>query len=272
MVDNIKDVFRVIWQYRGSGFLLVLYVIALIYLFITEKDKRNRFLVCYLPLTLLLIYLSPVYYRIYVLGIDAVGTYYRNLWMIPVAVTVVYAGCRAISAHRRAGALIVAAAIALCGRFTYTAVESVRAENAYHIPQYVCDLCDEMSQDIEGVEVYACVPLEMLFYVRQYDSSICLLYGREAVEPVWGYYDRYYEAYELAETLNWDEVLELTRSPERGIGVVTYFVVPESRDMDSDPESHGLVRITNNNGYILYKDEVASEQIREVLRGTLYVE
>ena len=272
MVDNIKDVFRVIWQYRGSGFLLVLYLVALVYLFVTEKDKRNRFLVCYLPLTLLLIYISPVYYRIYVLGIDAVGTYYRNLWMIPIAVTVVYAGCKAIIAHRRVGAVIVCAALVLCGRFTYTAVESVRAENAYHIPQYVCDLCDMMTQDIDGVEVYACVPLEMLFYARQYDSGLCLIYGREAVEPVWGYYDPCYEAYELAETLDWNEVLELTRSPERGIGVVTYFVVPEGRAMDSDPTTHGLTEISKNNGYILYKDEVAAEHVREVLKGTLYME
>ncbi|MBQ9332900.1 MAG: hypothetical protein IJS12_01020 [Lachnospiraceae bacterium] len=272
MVDNIKDVFRVIWQYRGSGFLLVLYLVALVYLFITERDKRNRFLVCYLPLALLLIYISPVYYRIYVLGIDAVGTYYRNLWMVPIAVTVVYAGCKAINAHRRIGAVAVCAVLVLCGRFTYTAVESARAENAYHIPQYVCDLCDQMTQDIEGVEVYACVPLEMLFYARQYDASLCLIYGREAVEPVWGYYDPCYEAYELAETLDWGEVLELTRAPERGIGVATYFVVPEGRAMDSDPASHGLTMISKNNGYILYKDEVAAEHVREVLKGTLYME
>ena len=41
MVDNIKDVFRVIWEFRGSGFLLVLYAAALIYLFITEKNKKT---------------------------------------------------------------------------------------------------------------------------------------------------------------------------------------------------------------------------------------
>ena len=272
MVDNIRDVFRVIWEFRGSGFLLVLYFAALIYLFITEKNKKTRFLLCYLPLLLLLIYISPVYYRIYVLGIDAVGTYYRNLWMIPIAVTVGYAACRAISAHRMIGAVIVCAAIVLCGKFTYAASESVRAENAYHVPQYVCDLADEMTQEIEGVEVYACVPLEMLFYLRQYDTGICLLYGREAVEPVWGYYDPCYETYELAETLNWDDMLELSRSPERGIGVVTYFVVPEERVMDSDPEEHGLVRVADSEGYILYKDTVAIEHIKEVLKDTLYMQ
>lgn len=272
MVDNIKDVFRVIWEVRGTGFLLFLYIAALIYLIVTEKNRRNRYLLVYVPLALLLIYISPVYYRIYVLGIDAVGTYYRNLWMIPVAVTCAYAGCKAISAHRYAGAVIVSAAIILCGGFSYKSGLSVRAENAYHIPGYVCELADEMTQDIEGVEVYACVPLEMLFYIRQYDSSICLLYGREAVEPVWGYYDQYYEAFELADTLDWDEVLTLTRDPSRGIGVVTYFVVPEDRAMDSAPESHGLTEVARSGGHILYKDQEAVEQIKEVLKDTLYMQ
>jgi len=272
MVDNIKDVFRELWQYRGSGFLLVLYIAALIYLLIVEKNKRNRYLVCYVPLCILLIYISPVYYRIYVLGIDAVGTYYRNLWMLPMAVTVAYASCSVIYRHRRIGALVICAVIILCGKFTYSAVESVKAENAYHIPQYVCDLVDEMDQDIEGVEVYACVPLEMVFYTRQYDSSICLIYGREAVEPVWGYENEYYDAYETAEVLEWDEVLELTRAPERGIGVVTYFVVPKDRNMDSDPAEHGLTEIARSGDYILYKDTVASEYIKEVLKDTLYME
>ncbi len=272
MVDNIKDVFRVIWEFKGSGWYLALYVAALIYPFITEKNKRNRFLVCYLPILLLLIYISPVYYRIYVLGIDAVGTYYRNLWMIPIAVTVVYAACMAIKAHRYIGALIVCAALVLCGRFTYSAAASVPVENAYHIPGYVCELCDSMTQDIEGVEVYACVPLEMLFYTRQYDTSICLFYGREAVEPVWGYYDPGYEAYELADTLVWDDVLALSRDPGRGIGVVTYFVVPSDRACDSDPEEHGLKLVTSSGGYDLYKDEVAAGQIREILKDTPYMQ
>ena len=244
MVDNIKDVFRVIWQYRGSGFLLVLYFIALIYLFITEKDKRNRFLVCYLPLTLLLIYISPVYYRIYVLKLDSHGTYYRNLWMLPVTVTIAYAACgimRSVSKIPKwIMAVLMCTLLAVCGNFTFSGGAAAEAENAYHIPDYCIELCDAMEQDIPGVNVYACVPLEMLFYVRQYDADICLVYGRDAVEPVWGYYNEIYEAYELAEELDWDKVLGMTRDSSLGTGVVSYFAVPADRKMTADPESFGL--------------------------------
>ncbi len=232
----------------------------------------KRLVLCWLSLALLLTYLCPLYYRLYVLHLDSHGTYYRMLWLLPVTVTIGYAACRAIYVHRRVGAVIACAVLILCGSFTYASADSSRAENAYHVPQYVIDLADEMVRDVPGVNVYACVPLEMLFYLRQYDADVCLVYGREAVEPAWGYYNETYEAYELAEELDWDQVLELTRDESRGVGVATYFVVPDGRQMDSDPEDHGLELVFESGGYVLYADRVAQAFVREILAGTPYME
>ena len=319
MIDNIKDVFRIITEYMGSGFYVILYVAALVWLFITEKDKVRRLILCYLPLTLLLIYLCPVYYRVYVLKLDSHGTYYRNLWLLPMTVTVAYAFCSVIAALEQrftgkrgeieAGVInsdatnataenttaenttaantgarssgvalrVIAAAfmcvvLMICGKFAFESSTSARAENPYHIPDYCIELCDLMEQDIPGVNVYACVPLEMLFYMRQYDPDINLVYGRDAAEPVWGYYNETYEAYELAEELDWEKVLKLTRDSSLGVGVVSYFVVPSDRNMSSDPELSGLEKIAESGNYILYLDTVARDQVREILKDTPYME
>lgn len=269
MVDNIKDVFRIITEYMGSGFYVILYGLALIWLLIREKDRLVRFLLGWLPLLLLLIYLCPVYYRIYVLHLDSHGTYYRNLWLLPMGVTIAYAACSLIRSHRRIGAVIICGLLVVCGSFAFTS--SAKVQNTYHIPQYCIDLCDAMEQDIEGVNVYACVPLELLFYVRQYDADINLVYGRDAAEPVWGYYNETYEAYELSEELNWDTVLELTRDSSLGVGVVTYFVVPADRQMNADPGAYRLTEVCRADNYILYADEIAREHVREILADTPYM-
>lgn len=272
LLSNFIDILHIIIGYQGTGYLLIVYLAAVIYLFITEKESKNRILLLYIPLIIMLIILCPIYYRIYMGRLDDSGTYYRMMWLLPITATIAYAGCKAIMVHRRIGAILVAVLIALCGKFTYTAVENTRAQNLYHIPQYVIEIADNMTQDIEGVNICAIVPLEMLFYVRQYDSDINLLYGREAVEPKWGYYDEYFELFELAEVLDWNALLEKTRSTDLGTRVVSYFVVAEDRDMMTSPEDAGLEKVMSYGGYVLYRDPIAVSEVREMLVGTSYMQ
>lgn len=271
MIANLKDIWQIVVGYQGTGFTLILYAVSLIYLLIFEKDKRIRLLLVYVPLLIWLIIFCPIYYRVYMGRLDDSGTYYRMLWLIPLGVTIAYAGCRAAYKHRVIGAVIVIAAILICGRFTYTAVENTKAENAYHVPQYVIDMCEHMEQDIQDVNVYACVPLEMVFYLRQYDSKICLVYGREAAESHWGYYNEMYELFELSDTIDWEALLEKTRDDELGVAECTYFVVPEDKPMSGDPEDFGLEEVYRTDGKILYRDTVAVKKIREMLKGTPYM-
>lgn len=271
MIDNLRDTWNIIVQYKGTGMILVVYFAALIFLFLTEKNRKNRFLIIYMPFSLLLLFFFPVFYRIYVLYLDNISTYYRVLWLLPMSVTIAYAGCKAIYRHRRIGAMIMVALIIVCGKYAYThkgASPATKVENVYHIPQYVIDICDNIEQDIDGVNVYACAPLEMLFYVRQYDASICLIYGRDAVEPTWGYYNEFYETYELSEVLDWDKMLELTHNnvPK----VCTYFVVKKDRQMSGDPVDYGLEVVTEVDDYILYRDTAGVQIVRDIFKDTAY--
>jgi len=271
MISNLRDIWHIVVGYQGTGFMLILYAVSFIYLIITEKEKKIGLLLVYVPLLMWLIIFCPIYYRIYMGKLDDSGTYYRMLWLIPLSVTIAYAGCKAAYKHRIIGGIAVIAAILLCGRFTYTSVENKKAENAYHVPQYVIDLAEHMEEDIKDVNVYACVPLEMVFYLRQYDSRIGLIYGREAVESHWGYYNELYELFEVSESIDWQALLEKTRADEEGVRACTYFVVPEDRQMIGDPREFGLEEIYRTDGKILYRDTVAVEKIREMLKGTPYM-
>lgn len=271
MLSNLHDIFVIINEYRGSGYLIFVYAAAFVYLLFAEKRRLNRILALYIPLTLMILLLCPVFYHIYVVYLDDSGTYYRMLWMLSMTVTIAYAACNLIYRFRRLGLILITVIIIACGGYAYVDGEHAslaKAQNPYHIPQYVIELCDMMPQHIEGVNVFACVPLEMLFYVRQYDSDICLIYGRDAVEPSWGYYNEFYEAYELGVAIDLAKMLELTRN--NGARVCTYFVVKEDRKFVGDPAKMGLEKIAQVDEYILYRDNVAVEIVKEMFKGTAY--
>ena len=59
-----------------------------------------------------------------------------------------------------------------------------KAENDYHLPKEVIAVADVMH--VEGRDVKAVVPAEMLQFIRQYDASILLAYGRDALVEGWG--------------------------------------------------------------------------------------
>jgi len=274
MLSNLHDIWVITNEYRGTGYILVLYAISVIFLLITEKNRKNRFLMVYMPLSLILLIYFPVFYHIYVVYLDDSGTYYRIFWLLPMLTTTAYAACKAIYRFRRIGTIVVCALIVFCGGYAYSAKSGAnisRAQNLYHIPQYVVELGDAMTQEIDGVNVYAIVPTEMLFYIRQYDSNICLLYGRETVEPKWQawiYYKDFYNAFEVAETIDLDALLEMTRNNDAEI--CTYFVIPADKPLSKDPAECGLEVVKEVDGYVLYRDTVAVELIKEMFKGTAY--
>ena len=54
--------------------------------------------------------------------------------------------------------------VMLSGSFIYSNEFFNRAENLYHVPQSVVDICDAI--EVEGREVMAVFPAELLQYVR----------------------------------------------------------------------------------------------------------
>lgn len=242
--------------YTGLKFFLLLTALGWIFLLVTEKDRKVRVLLVYAPIITILLFLFPVSRKVFVAaGLDG-ETYYRILWTIPMGIIFVYAACRLFAAHRRVGLILSAAMILLCGSFVYKSPYISKAENPYHIPDTVIKICDLMKPEHPGERVSAVMPADLIHFVRQYDASINMPYGREMLVGQWDYYNAVYEAMEKPEVVDMEELLKTTRTE-----MCRYIVMPENRRTDTDPETCGLLLLEKIDGYRVYEDPVTAEAL-----------
>ncbi len=241
--------------YTGLRYLAPLYLAGLIYLLITEKEKRIRTLIVYVPMAILAVYLCPLF-RWFFVWMDQGGeTYYRVLWLLPMGITITYAGCRLFAAHKRIGLIVMSLAVMLGGTYVYNSQYISKAENLYHIPQTVVAVCDYLKENEETDYIQAVFPEELVHFVRQYDADIGMPYGRSMLVPQWGYYNAVHEAMEKSEVIDVEALLEATRAT-----LCNYVILHENQPLSDDPATYRMELMSNIDGYLIYKD-VEVEQI-----------
>lgn len=247
MWEQVVGLFR---EYMGTGLIVGLFLMSLIYLCLKEKRKNFRILLVYVPVVLLLLFFNPLFagllYRF--IGDEI---YYRLLWLIPMtpsiayAMALLYGGLR--GKVRIAFAGLCVCVIMLSGSFIYANPYFSRAENLYHMPQSVVDICDAIR--IDGREVMALFPRELLQYVRQYSPVICMPYGREQLVSRWGASDPLYVVMEERETVNVEELSRLAK--ER---MCHYVVLSEEKELDGDMRDYDYALFGRIDGYLIYRD------------------
>lgn len=177
---NMVSIFQ---KYMGTGLMLIWFVLALVYLFCHEKRKPYRILFLYMPVMVLLVFFNPLFFRLFS---ETVGgeIYFRLCWLLPVILVIGYTItliCDSLKGRQKAYfGLVAIMVLMISGKLVYSSPLFSRAENTYHIPQVVVDICDAI--EVEGREVMAAFPDEFLLYVRQYSPVICMPYGRESFE------------------------------------------------------------------------------------------
>ncbi len=236
-------------DFMGTGLIMGWYLLALVYLWLTEKDRRKRVLLLYVPLLVLVLYFNPLFAR---LVYKAVGDeiYYRLLWLLPVTVVVAYG---TVSAYGRIRgrkkywfATFSAVLVMVSGSCVYASPHFQKAENFYHMPQAVVDICDAIQ--VEGREVMAVFPKEMLSLVRQYTPLVCMPYGREMLVSRWQADNPLYDAME-AEVLDMDVILPLAKTYSSH-----FVIVPEWKEVVGNVEDYGFVLVDRIDGYVIYQD------------------
>ena len=249
----MQDTAFSVWQnISGSGMLLALYVCAVIFLFYTEKETYKRILLVYLPLFWIGVLLLPFTYNVVAEVMD-VEVYYRFFWMLPVTLVIAYTAVQVYhmyqGRYRSLVALGLTLVMVLSGDFVYNNWRYSKAENAFHVPQTVVELCDMMHA--KGREVLALFPEELMQYVRQYDSTICLPYGRNVLVEDWNMNHPLYEMME-AEVVDCDALGEAAVTYH-----CAYVVLREARETIGDLTASGYVLKGSCGGYqVYYNDEV----------------
>ena len=252
----MQDTAFTVWQnISGSGMLTALYVCALFFLFFQEKAMYKRILLVYLPAFWIGLLMLPMTYRIVAEVIDE-ELYYRFFWMLPMSLTIAYALVQAYhlykGKYRRMAALGMVLLIVLCGDFVYDNWRYEKADNIYHIPESVVELCDFMHA--EGREVMALLPMELMQYVRQYDSTICMPYGREILVADWRVNHPLYDVFEVEE-IDADVLGETAL-----IYNCIYIVMERTQEMTGDLTAYGYQLKDTCHGYdVYYNDDLFME-------------
>lgn len=183
--------------YNNQSFLVPLFLLALLFLWVTEGDKRFRVALVYLVTALCVVFICPLYVWVG-MKIDA-QIYYRVLWSLPMGVLVCYSVVKLMMRFRSVisrGLVFLLALLVIClnGDLVYTKTLHFKSVNAYHMPQQVIDVAEALK--LENYKPIAVLPAELLPFFRQYTADVFTPYGRNILEPGWSFSNELYDAME----------------------------------------------------------------------------
>ena len=188
MVGDGSSALQMLQLYIGNGSLMLLFAVALVYLWAKEKEKSFRVLMIYFSIGLLVVFFfTPLLLLVQKMGEGEI--YYRLLWLLPIGIVIPYAVAKFVADCKKQWfkytvVFLVCVYVMVGGNCVYNAPQFSKAQNAYQIPQEVIDICDAIV--VEGREVKAVFPHELIQYVRQYSAFVVLTYGYDSIVEHWG--------------------------------------------------------------------------------------
>jgi hypothetical protein len=235
-----------------------LLLISSIYLIAKESDVRKKIIFGVIPLVIVAGFLFPITKKLYVkvARLESANTYYRILWIIPMYVTIAYAFTKFIasiksSVKKRVAVGVLAVVIAITGSCVYANEHVYLAENIYHLPQNVIDICDRIKPtEDEGIIRAAFTP-ELVYFVRQYDPNILMPYGRDYVDH--NYYTGVLKVMK-EEEIETQELLYYTR-----VDLDRYIILPTNKRLDENITNFDVKLAYTIDGYNIYEDILISE-------------
>jgi hypothetical protein len=251
LIDAARAVIEDIILYNSNSFLIPIFVVALIFLWVIEKDKNIKVVLVYLTALLAVTFVCPLYAMIG-MKIDE-DIYYRVLWALPMGVIICYSAVRLMIRFKGVvakGIVFVLTITVFCinGDLVYTNTLHFKAVNAYHMPQVVIDVADAVKLDEYKMAVV--FPAELLPFIRQYSAEFYTPYGRNILEPSWTFHSELYDAMEGdSETYDIAEVARCAKNEHCAIVVLSSI-----KEMNGSMEDEGYFLLNFVGGYYIYMD------------------
>lgn len=239
-------------QYSGQGMIMTLFLLSLGYLWFVEKSREKRRVLVGLPVSILALFFCPLV----VWGLEQMAeeeVFWRMLWSLPMLCVISYTAVLLIRKNegikRYLAILGAVAIIVISGDYLYNNTGFQIAQNKEHMPQDVTEICDELI--VEGREVMACFPSEMLMYVTQYTAYVRMPYGREMfLKPngivMWN---------PLYEQMESEEIDAEKLSEELRKNLCHFVVLRKSAELKGDLEQLEWKVFYQTENYIVYLDE-----------------
>ena len=139
--------------------------------------------------------------------------------------------------------------IVLCGNYVYNSEYITVAENSYHIPDEVIEVCD-MILPKEGEErVTGVFPDELIHFVRQYTTSIQMVYGRDYLAPDWKYGD-----HPLREAMNREKIQAFRVVTLANKANCHYIILKRDKEIIGNLKNFNVELVGETENYKVYRN------------------
>ncbi|GEM_PF-4524574 len=191
-MDNYYNLFRMAWRlwkdYWGQGYIHYLVLASLIVLIASSIRKKEARQLLFYNLIIIVLYFTPPMTELvcYLIGY---GVYWRFLWLIPTTPIIAYvvAGLEMGIPRKWLRFLVTCVAlfiIYLAGVTHFESGSFTESRNVYKLPDDVVRFCDVIKRDSHGSPVRVASDEHGISYIRVYDSSFQMPYGRRGESPI----------------------------------------------------------------------------------------
>ena len=243
----MRDILEIFQGFTGSGYLTILYLLTLLYLWTSEKNPTFRAVFVYGASIIQLLFFVPLFYYGYQL-LDE-GTYYRILWVLPMTITIAYASVKILGRYPVSSIAIGVLLIVICGKNVYSNEYISRAENIYHIPQEVIEVCDVIMPGEDEERITGVFPDDLIHFVRQYSSRIQMPYGRDYLAPDWIYGDHPLRKVMNQEEIRISEIVRLATEQN-----CQYIILERNKELIGNFENLKVFKIGETTNYDIYRN------------------
>lgn len=252
----MREILEIFQGFTGNGFLTILYLLTLLYLWTSEKEPVCRAIFVYGASAIQLLFFLPPFFYGYQL-LDA-GTYYRILWILPMTVTIAYAAVKILGRYPIGSIVIGAIMIVICGKCVYNNGYITRAENAYHIPQEAIEVCDIIMPEEDEERVMGVFPDDLIHFIRQYSDRIRMAYGRDYLAPDWIYGDHPLRIVMNQQEIRISELVRLATEHK-----CQYIILEKDKEVVGDFGRLKVTKIGETTNYDIYRNyQVDIEKIK----------
>lgn len=254
MVGANGSALMMVKLYSGNCSLLLLFVASLFYLWIKEKNKGRKIMLVYYSIAVFAVFLFPLFSNFVINTLGEEETYYRFLWALPMGITIAYAAVKFLSAMKKKWLQItllmaLAAYIIVGGHLVYKSPQFSKAQNIYQVPDAVVNICETI--EVDGREVLAVFPNELIQYVRQYSPYVCMPYGYDVLVERWMIDEDLEE--EMSKDISDAETLA-TLARE---SYCHFIILNQNHWVDGNLEDYDYELIHQIDGYDIYRDKYA---------------
>lgn len=242
---NIEIIINTFKEYMGTGMYVALYVLACIYIYLTEVNKKNKALFVYFPILVLIVTMNPIFNKI-IGGIFTPSTYWRLYWLFPLGITIAYAFVKLVNSidekyKKTFVGIALIILIMVSGRLIYREENYQKVGNLYKLPDEHVLVAQLIGADEEEYKK-AIVPDNMVAHIRQVDANILLAYRREPTA---------YKADSIPYVLATGIVEEIVKRAESTKS--NYIVFKRETVLTRPFEDFGFEKFSETTNYLIYK-------------------